>query len=200
MLRAGLWSCSRCKSGVILFNLQSIFEVIKCEGAANFWSHCLRGVSYQRCCCLKGFQHGVKAKLLNERGCPCLLASRVGEGAYTHLVRSRGAPRQPSPGAPQSDHSLSSSSESSSDSLYSTAIRRDRIVATSLPTGSFLASCSHCSWTFRSWIPEVGKRGKALGATYPAPMGAHNARHPPSLKCWLKRDACRSLAEGCGRL
>lgn len=56
----------------------------------------------------------------------------------------------------QSDHSFSSSSESSSDSLYSTAMRRDRIVATSLPTGSLFASCSLCSCTFLSWIPGDG--------------------------------------------
>lgn len=60
----------------------------------------------------------------------------------------------------QSDHSFSSSSESSSDSLYSTAMRRDRMVATSLPTGSRLASCSLCSCTFRSWIPG-GQMGRA---------------------------------------
>lgn len=59
-----------------------------------------------------------------------------------------------SPPLAQSDHSFSSGSESSSDSLYSTAMRRDRMVATSLPTGSFLASCSLCSWTLRSWIPR----------------------------------------------
>lgn len=53
----------------------------------------------------------------------------------------------------QSDHSLSSSSESSSESLYSTAIRRDRMVATSFPTGSRLLCCSCCSWTFLSWMP-----------------------------------------------
>lgn len=54
----------------------------------------------------------------------------------------------------QSDHSFSSSSESSSESLYSTAIRRDRMVATSLPTGSRLFCCSCCSWTFFSWMPD----------------------------------------------
>lgn len=31
-------------------------------------------------------------------------------------------------------------------------------MATSFPTGSFLASCSHCSWTLRSWIPGEGKK------------------------------------------
>lgn len=54
----------------------------------------------------------------------------------------------------QSDQSLSSNSEESSESLYSTAMRLDRIVATSFPTGSRLASCSRCSCTFFSWIPR----------------------------------------------
>ena len=56
----------------------------------------------------------------------------------------------------QSDHSWSSGSDSSSDSLYSTAMRRDKMVATSYPAGSrfFASSCSRCSWTFFSWIPE----------------------------------------------
>lgn len=46
--------------------------------------------------------------------------------------------------------SPSSNSDSSSESLYSTAMRRERIVATSFPTRSCLASCSRCSSTFRS--------------------------------------------------
>lgn len=54
---------------------------------------------------------------------------------------------------PQSDQSFSSNSESSSESLYSTAMRLDKMVATSFPTGSRLASCSRCSCTFFSWIP-----------------------------------------------
>lgn len=60
---------------------------------------------------------------------------------------------------PQSDQSFSSSSESSSESLYSTAMRRDRMVATSLPTGSRLASCSCSSCTFFSWIPGYTGHG-----------------------------------------
>lgn len=97
MLRTSLWSCSRCKSGVILLTcLQSIFEVIKREGAANFWSHCLRGVSYQCCCCPKGFQHGVKAKLLNERGRPRVLASTLGRAPiHTCTEPASSAPAQP---------------------------------------------------------------------------------------------------------
>lgn len=87
------------------------------------------------------------------------------------LTISPSPPLSPSCGEPQSDHSFSSSSESSSDSLYSTAMRRDRMVATSLPTRSCLASCSRCSSTFRSWIPggegrgrqERGQRGQGSG-------------------------------------
>lgn len=70
-----------------------------------------------------------------------------------------------------SDQSFSSSSESSSESLYSTAMRRDRMVATSFPTRSCLAaSCSLCSSTFLSWIPggreakREGERGGGVGA------------------------------------
>lgn len=59
----------------------------------------------------------------------------------------------------QSDQSFSSNSESSSESLYSTAMRLDKMVATSFPTGSRLASCSRCSCTFFSWIP-ANKRQK----------------------------------------
>lgn len=56
-----------------------------------------------------------------------------------------------------SNQSTSSNSESSSESLYSTAIRRDRMVATSFSMRSCLASCSRCSSTFRSWIPDKSK-------------------------------------------
>ncbi len=72
------------------------------------------------------------------------------------------------PPEPQSDHSFSSGSESSSDSLYSTAMRRDKMVATSLPTGSFLASCSLCSCTLRSWIPGGGANGSIEADAYTA--------------------------------
>lgn len=61
--------------------------------------------------------------------------------------------------ATQSDQSFSSNSESSSESLYSTAMRLDKMVATSLPTGSRLASCSRCSCTFFSWIPANRRQG-----------------------------------------
>lgn len=54
--------------------------------------------------------------------------------------------------------SPSSNSDSSSESEYSTAMRRERMVATSLPTRSCLASCSRCSSTFRSWMPEEDRR------------------------------------------
>lgn len=57
----------------------------------------------------------------------------------------------------QSDHSLSSASESSSESLYSTAIRLERMVATSHPSSSLLFCCSCCSWTFFNWIPIEDK-------------------------------------------
>lgn len=57
----------------------------------------------------------------------------------------------------QSDHSLSSASDSSSESLYSTAMRRERMVATSHPCSSLLFCCSCCSWTFFSWIPVEDK-------------------------------------------
>lgn len=46
--------------------------------------------------------------------------------------------------------SPSSNSDSSSESEYSTAMRRERMVATSFPTRSCLASCSRCSSTFRN--------------------------------------------------
>lgn len=59
----------------------------------------------------------------------------------------------------QSDHSLSSASESSSESLYSTAMRRERMVATSHPTSSLLFCSSCCSWTFFNWIPVEDKCG-----------------------------------------
>lgn len=72
----------------------------------------------------------------------------------------------PMPPAPaiQSDQSFSSNSESSSESLYSTAMRLDKMVATSFPTGSRLASCSRCSCTFFNWIPgnTVGRESVSL--------------------------------------
>lgn len=49
-----------------------------------------------------------------------------------------------------SNQSTSSNSESSSESLYSTAMRRESIVATSFSIRSCLASCSRCSSTLRS--------------------------------------------------
>lgn len=53
-----------------------------------------------------------------------------------------------------SDHSSSSNSEESSSlSLHSTAIRRDRMAATSLPEVS-LFSCSRCASTFRRLKPK----------------------------------------------
>lgn len=53
-----------------------------------------------------------------------------------------------------SDHSSSSNSEESSSlSLHSTAIRRDRMAATSLPKWS-LFSCSRCASTLRRLKPE----------------------------------------------
>lgn len=63
--------------------------------------------------------------------------------------------------ASQSDQSFSSNSESSSESLYSTAMRLDKMVATSFPTGSRLVSCSRCSCTFFSWIPAKRRRGRS---------------------------------------
>lgn len=65
---------------------------------------------------------------------------------------------------PQSDQSFSSNAESSSESLYSTAMRLDKMVATSFPTGSRLASCSRCSCTFFSWIPANRRRGGVGGS------------------------------------
>lgn len=54
----------------------------------------------------------------------------------------------------QSDHSSSSNSEESSSlSLHSTAIRRDKMAATSLPKWS-LFSCSRCASTLRRLKPK----------------------------------------------
>lgn len=75
-----------------------------------------------------------------------LKSSTHSKHAASPLSTCPARPPQPA----QSDQSFSSNSESSSESLYSTAMRRDRIVATSFPTGSRLASCSRCSWTFFS--------------------------------------------------
>lgn len=60
---------------------------------------------------------------------------------------------RPPPTCNHSIQSPSSNSDSSSESEYSTAMRRERMVATSLPTRSCLASCSRCSSTFRSCMP-----------------------------------------------
>lgn len=66
----------------------------------------------------------------------------------------------------QSDHSLSSASEPSSESLYSTAIRRERMVATSHPSSSLLFCCSCCSWTFFNWIPVKDKRSLCFSLSF----------------------------------
>lgn len=97
--------------------------------------------------------------ILEEPGIYVLVWFVVAEASADSSLRTLllSPSSEPGSGQVQSDHSFSSSSESSSDSLYSTAIRRDKMVATSLPTGSRLASCSLCSWTFLSWIP-VGRR------------------------------------------
>lgn len=64
-------------------------------------------------------------------------------------------------GGPQSDHSSSSNSdESSSLSLHSTAIRRDRMAATSFPKWS-LFSCSRWASTFRRLNPGKRERNKS---------------------------------------
>lgn len=62
--------------------------------------------------------------------------------------------------------SPSSNSDSSSESEYSTAMRRDRMVATSLPTRSCLASCSRCSSTFRSCMPGMERGSKQAGEDF----------------------------------
>lgn len=79
-----------------------------------------------------------------------------------------------------SDQSSSSNSEESSSlSLHSTAIRRDRMAATSLPEVS-LFSCSRCASTFRklnpcrmacsrSQRPSLAGAGCGLGAELGAP-------------------------------
>lgn len=75
-------------------------------------------------------------------------------------------PLPPPPHLHDCHHSIqspSSNSDSSSESEYSTAMRRDRMVATSLPTRSCLASCSRCSSTFRSCMPAVRRSNNRQG-------------------------------------
>lgn len=90
-------------------------------------------------------------KLLNYRIIIRLFGCRDHLKFSIHFQHT--APGGPPALSPQSDQSFSSNSESSSESLYSTAMRLERMVATSFPTGSRLASCSRCSCTFFSWIP-----------------------------------------------
>ena len=99
---------------------------------------------------------------------------------HWHCRHAPPGPARPAGRPSQSDQSFSSNSESSSESLYSTAMRRDRMVATSLPTGSRLASCSRCSCTFFSWIPRDTRRGSECN---------------PSARSDLNRDGSTSLLD-----